>query len=138
MAKLPAIKRFAAEDFPSQKAWISDFFQGLNQFLESVVRALDKSLTIADNIDAQLAQVSVSTPTAATTLTDNAVFKVTTKSRPTNLIVGRVDVITGTAITGAVQPTWDYVPASNSIKITSFTGLAANSKYKINLTIFTS
>ncbi len=137
MAKLPSIKRFVAEDFPSEKAWISNFFQGLNQFLESVVRALDKSLTIADNIDAQLAQVSVSS-NGSSALTDSSVFKVTTKSRPSNVLVGKVEVVSGSAITGAVQPTWEYVPASNSIKITSFTGLAVNSKYKINLTIFTS
>lgn len=137
MAKLPSIKRFAAEDFPSEKSWIGGFFQGLNQFLESVVSSLDASLTVADNLDAQLAQVTVST-NGSGVITDNAVFKVTTKSRPTNVLVGKVEILSGTAVTGAPFPTWEFIPASNSIKITSFTGLAVSSKYKINLTIFTS
>ncbi len=37
MARLPSIKRFVTEDYPSEKSWIGQFFQGLNQFLEGTV-----------------------------------------------------------------------------------------------------
>lgn len=139
MAKLPNQKRFLTEDFPSQKNWIGALLQSLNQFMESVVGALDRSLTVADNMDAQLAQVTVLTNGGSpASITETATFKVTTRSRPTQLLVGKVEIVSGAAVTGAVFPTWDYVPATNVIKITGFFGLGASSKYKINLTVLTS
>lgn len=137
MAKLPNQKRFLTEDFPSQKSWIGALLQSLNQFMESVVGSLDRGLTVADNMDAQMAQVTV-TSTGSGVITEPASFKVTTRSRPTQLLVGKVEVVSGSAVTAAVFPTWEFVPASNTLKITSIAGLANSSKYKINLTVLTS
>lgn len=137
MAKLPPTKRFVAEDFPSQKSWIGNFFQGLNQFLETTIAALDAGLTLTDNLDAQVAQATVSTDSSGV-ITDNIVFKVTTRSRPTQLLIGKIELLSGTPPVVAIFPLWEYVPASNSIKISSVLGLPASSKFKLSFTIFTS
>lgn len=61
MAKIPTIRRLAVEDFKEQKSWIEPLFDILNQFILSVVTALNRRLTISENMLGQVAQVAVQT-----------------------------------------------------------------------------
>lgn len=131
MAKLPSLIRLLVEDFPDQKEWIGKLLQPLNQFMESTAASINKSLTVQDNIDQQYVEVSITGNASST-------FKATTKNRPSGVSVINVVTVSGTAPTAAVQPIWEYVPATNSIKVTSwYGGLNSSSKYKITLHIHT-
>lgn len=59
MANLPPIKRIIAEDFPDQKSWIAKLIWPLNTFMEGVVSALNKRLTFAENMNAQIKTIAV-------------------------------------------------------------------------------
>jgi hypothetical protein len=50
MGRLPPFKRFAEEDFPSQKSWIGSFFGPLNGFFSVVRENLTNGLTFTENI----------------------------------------------------------------------------------------
>ena len=61
MAKIPTIRRLSVEDFPSQKSWIGKFFEVLNNFIISVVAALNNQLTFTENMVAQVDKIRVRT-----------------------------------------------------------------------------
>ena len=90
MAKIPTIRRLSVEDFKEQKSWIEPLFDVLNQFILSVVTALNRRLTISENMLAQVAQVAVQTMNSWTISDD----------QPTSLVNTFVDadVNTGTDI----------------------------------------
>lgn len=131
MAKLPPLIRLLVEDFVDQKEWIGKLLQPINQFMEATAASLNKSLTVADNLDQQITTITIRG-------SENATFKATTKNRPKGVMVTQVVTVSGTAPTAAVQPVWGYVPATNSIKISSWHGgLSSTAKYQITLFIHT-
>lgn len=132
MAQLPRTKKLIQEDFPTQNSWIGKLLQPLNQFMETVARALDRSLTVGDNLDAQISQVVV-------TGNQEASFSINTRSRPQGLFITRVEIIGGTevALTEAVWPTWTIDPVNNTVKILSWIGLDSGTKYRITLFVHT-
>jgi hypothetical protein len=129
--KLTNVRRLLAEDFPDQK-WIGKLLQPLNQFIENVTQALTKNLTVADNLDQQISEV---------TFTGNASvqFKAALRTRPRGVVVSDVQTVTGTAPTAAVQPaSWSYNSADQTITISSWHGgLHSSSKYRVTLWIHT-
>lgn len=132
MAKLPKNKKLIQEDFPSQRSWIAKLLQPLNQFMETVALALDKGLTVGENLDAQIAQVVV-------TGGEEVSFSIRTRSRPQGLLVTRVEIIGGNevALTEAVWPTWEVDPVNNTVKISSWIGLDSGTRYRITLFVHT-
>ena len=58
MATLPPIKRFLAEDFPTQTSWIGKLFYPLNLFLNATYSALNNGLTINQNTVGLVANLS--------------------------------------------------------------------------------
>ena len=64
--KLPPIKRFLTEDFPTERSWIDRFFGSMNLFLTSMSNGLNNGLTIQENQLAQIKQITISgaSPTA--------------------------------------------------------------------------
>lgn len=134
MAKLPRTKKLIQEDFPSERSWIGKLLQPLNQFLESTNLALDKGLTITDNLDQQTVQVTV-------TGNEEVSFPIKTRSKPLGVVVSRVELIEGSdAPTAAVQPvSWEVDSTNNIVTIDSWHGgLNASSRYRITLWIHTS
>lgn len=50
MAKIPPLRRFLAEDFPTEvQKWIGALLTGVNNYFEQNTSALNKGLTITDN-----------------------------------------------------------------------------------------
>lgn len=131
MSKIPLIKRLMREDYPDQRSWIERLISPLNTFMETVSAAMDRNLTVSDNLDCQVITVTVSTG-------DSTLFSAKTRARPNGLLVWKVVTLSGSDPTAAVMPVWTYVASTNSIKITSWLGLAASSKYQITLQVMTS
>lgn len=70
MAKIPTIRRLSLEDFSSQKSWISPLIEILNSFIINVIQALNRQLTISENMLAQISTFRVQT-NETYTLTDD-------------------------------------------------------------------
>ena len=129
--KLTFLKRLLVEDFPSQQAWIGELLNPLNQAFEQINQAFNKSLTIADNMDAETQEITF-------TGSDTVSFKVSTKNRPKGVVVTNFVTVTGTAPTAAVQPVWTYSSTDQTVTINSwFGGLSSTAKYRVTLFIHT-
>lgn len=129
--KLTFLKRFLVEDFPSQQAWIGELLNPLNQAFEQLSQALNKNLTISDNLDAETQEITF-------TGSDTVTFKVATKNRPKGVIVSNFVTVSGTAPTAAVQPVWSYSSTEQTVTINSwFGGLSSTAKYRVTLFIHT-
>lgn len=130
--KLSNIKRLLVEDFPSQAEWIDKLLVPLNTFVDQVSQALDRGLTIGDNLDQQVNQITF---LGADTIS----FKVNTRNRPQGLTVSRFETLSGTAPTSAPFPTWTYSSTDSTITVNSwFGGLTTTAKYRVTFLIHTS
>jgi hypothetical protein len=137
MAQIPQIQRLQTEDFQDQKKWIGKLFQPINTFMELVVSAFDRNLTLTENVAADiLYPVFTSVPTATTPLPWSWRLKVP----PLALIVGNVESTVGSdfAALAAVQIQWTY-SATNGLQITNLVGITptTNSPYRLTLIAFT-
>ena len=129
--KLTFLKRFLVEDFPSQQAWIGELLNPLNQAFEQLSQAMNKSLTIADNLDAETQEITF-------TGSDTVTFKVATKNRPKGVLVSNFVTVSGSAPTAAVQPVWSYSSTDQTVTINSwFGGLSSTAKYRVTFFIHT-
>lgn len=61
MAKAPNIKRLLVEDFPSQSDWIDKLLQPINQLSVTVATALNRGLSLSDNLGVALLEVTLDT-----------------------------------------------------------------------------
>jgi hypothetical protein len=133
MAQLPQIRRLLVEDFLSQKEWISKLFQPLNNFMEGVASVFNKSITIKDNMLADIVTVTLSSvPTA----TNPYPLKWSLNQRPQSVHVGnvvRLDNI-GFTLSAAVAVQWTY-DANNGFRLTNVVGITPSSTVKYTLTL---
>ena len=58
--KLPPIKRFLTEDYPTEKGWIDRFFGSFNLFMTAISNGLNNGMTIQDNMLAQIKPITIS------------------------------------------------------------------------------
>jgi hypothetical protein len=130
MSKIPSVKRLMAEDFYDQKSWIGKLLQPLNTFMEQVTLALNKRLTISDNLQAQLSKLTV------TEGTNEYYVKVTFTDIPQGVFVSKVRDIDSKGYDTAVGVLWDYLHETQQVKITKVFGLKDSQKGKYELTLY--
>jgi len=132
MAKLPQIKRLATEDFPDLEG-IEKLLQPLNEFMESIVLALNNQLTVGENLIGLEREITVRTDSGGDPL-EVAAFAWTLRQRvPVHAIVTRVITRSGVAPVAATGVTWSF--DGNAVKINDIFGLSPSSEYLINLII---
>jgi hypothetical protein len=130
MAKIPPLKRLLKEDFKGVP-WIEALLQPLNTFMEAIVSAFNKNITI-DNIKANIITFTYSNSTSVTTR-----FKAGIGIAPKVMMVGNVSPLDTATLSGPVFFTWTYLPDSDQIEIQNSYGLATtNGKYYITVLIF--
>lgn len=133
MSTLPPIQRLVVEDFQDQKTWIGRLLQPLNQFFESVYSALNKNLTIADNISGDVQTIELDG-----TFPIKLAWKL--KMRPVALLVGNVYRSDGssTTLTEAVFLQWNF-NQSSQLQIDGVVGITPTdaAKYKVLIVCFT-
>jgi hypothetical protein len=129
--KLTNIKRLLVEDFSSQSSWIGQLLTVLNQFIENVTQALSKGLTVTDNMDAEIREITF-------LASETVSFKVNTRNRPKGVLVSRFETVSGSAPTSAPFPVWSFNSADSTITINSwFGGLSATAKYRVTFYVHT-
>lgn len=137
MSKLPSIKRLAVEDFGSQKDWIGKLLNSLNQFMTSVVTALDNQLTFADNMSAVVKSINV--PGLSSGSPYPLYFNWTLKSKPVGIwLVNATETSAGahTTFTAALSVDWAYT-VNNQVKINSIVGLPTTTAYTVTIVAIT-
>ena len=136
MANLPPIKRLTLEDFPADpRKWLGPMFLVLNSFMDGVINALNKDLTLAANSTSDLKPVTLSAvPTASSPVS----FTWSKTSRPVSVVVGNTTRVDGAAFTlsAAVQVQWAFVTPS-TLQITNVVGITPSdtNQYILQLVI---
>lgn len=103
MARIPPLTRFQAEDFTGQSEWIEKLIGPLNRFMELTSGALNKQLTLEDNMAATVKTVDI-----------DGIFPVKVQwslpFKPVSVVVGNVYRADGAPYTmpGAVSVAWSF------------------------------
>lgn len=135
MASPPSIQRFYADDYKEAPSWFKQrFLNTLNLFVFPTYNALNKNLTISENLNQGYVTISV---TGSVTPTNNtASFLNPIAGNPTGVDVVNVQ-ITGTPTqeypSAAVQVFWSF--DGTSIQIGAVTGLANGIAYSLTLRV---
>lgn len=107
MATLPTVRRILAEKFPSLK-WMPELLDPLNSFIEQTVQALNRQLTVDQNMAGAfvIAEVDGIYPLK---------LQWTLKVRPKWVVVGAVARVDGVpcSISEALQVQWSFNQAGN-------------------------
>lgn len=134
MALLPPIARLVLESFPKdEQKWLGILLQPLNQFIEATYAALNRGLTLKDNLAADIRELNC----------DSAgPFKLAwnLKQRPLTVNVGAVRRTDGSVFTlaDAVGVRWSFTQ-SGELQIDQVVGITptASAKYTLTLVCFT-
>lgn len=135
MASPPSIQRFYSDDYKEAPTWFkSTFLNTLNLFVFPVYNAVNKNLTVDDNLNQAYQTISL---TGSSTPTNNtASFLNPIQGTPTGISVINVQ-ITGVPTqeypTAAVQAFFTF--DGTSIQIGSITGLSDGVLYTITLKV---
>ena len=135
MASPPSIQRFYSDDYKEAPSWFkSTFLNTLNLFVFPTYNALNKNLSVADNLNEGYATITV---TGNSTPANNvASFLNPIQGAPTGVTVVNVQ-ITGTPTqtwpAAAIQAFFTY--DGTSIQIGSITGLSNGVVYEITLKV---
>jgi len=140
MAKLPTINTLRREDMPDAPDWVTPLLTQLNSFMGSVYYALDKDITVNENLAMYAKQIKFTTRSDYTTATptedgfETQKIYNPLKSKPLGVhLVKIVDLTSYTIITDPVSIFWDYLDGYINIKYV--TGLTNSNKYELNLLI---
>lgn len=135
MASPPSIQRFYSDDYKDAPTWFkTTFLNTLNLFVFPTYNALNKNLTVTDNLNQGYTTLTL---TGSSTPGNNtASFLNPIQGNPTGITVANVQ-ITGTPTqeypSGAVQVFWTF--DGTSIAIGAITGLSNGVNYAITLRV---
>lgn len=89
---LPVFRRFSLQDLPSAPNWMEQVIVPLNLFCETTVSALNKNLTIGENVQGQTYSTSFTTPEDYLTGKFNPFsFAYHSGGQPKNLLIGKIE-----------------------------------------------
>lgn len=131
--KLPTIQRFQKQNYPGSPDWFTRFLSDMNSFTEIMWNILNKNVTPADNMDAQIYLTTLLAGAAASNNTLS--FQSTLKHTPQAVIIGScVDQAAyASPLTSAVFPTWTF--SGSTIAISGITGLTSGHTYGLTFVV---
>lgn len=135
MASPPSIQRFYSDDYKEAPNWFKQtFLNTLNLFVFPTYNALNKNLTVIENLN--MGYITISLTGDATAINNTASFLSPIEGDPVGVTVINV-VVTGVAVptfpTAAIQVYWTF--DGTSISIGSITGLSNSVLYNITLRV---
>lgn len=138
MAKLPLGERISREDFSDVPKDFEPILERLlvqlNGFLTTVYDALNKNLTVGDNIVGQYKSIRL---TAGATADDNTfTFTHTLRQKPTGVTIVALTQVASvyTPITSAFSCSW-HLSDQNLIVIDAIPGLTNGEKYDLTVRV---
>lgn len=121
-------KRFLVEDFDqAQKPWIGKLLIPLNQYTELLTIALNQGLTLADNLKAQVTDVSV---IAGQVYPIKQAY--TLNEKPRSVHIGAIRVSDGSLPTAPFSVHWQPGQLQNTLELT-FLGLDPTKAYIVTI-----
>lgn len=131
MAKLNSPRRLIVEDYPNKYSDLtSGFFYIINQFIESVSFALNKSLNFNDNFQALDVTVTFTAPARAVSVRNTLPLPIT----GANIL--RVDNITNPNEILESAPFVQFTNGQGQVIINNITGLTPGNDYRVRIVFF--
>jgi hypothetical protein len=135
--RIPSIKRLYSKDFAQEDQSLVDKMSGvLNTGIESLYQVLNRRVSLSDNIDCVVKDVSVTVgadgvPTSTTTFT---IDDKTRNIQGVQIIKSENLDNSSTYPTGGVFMSW--IQVNNGIQILHVTGLQAGQEYSLRVVAF--
>lgn len=132
--KLPTIKKILREDLKAAPDWVGRLIDPINSFMESVYTALNKNITLYDNVASFIKEISYKTPATYPTGVENVSFINELRTRASGVVVLQAfDKATYTGVSIG-NPAW--IEDVSGIVISPITGLEASKTYTIRFVVF--
>lgn len=135
MAELPTIKRVLRQDLGRDvPSWVDSLLSPLNQFMEEIYSALNKSLTIPENVQGQKITLNFKTLSNYTTKNfTEIVFRNNLGKRMNLILVGNIVKVNDPSHKfDSVFVSW-YDNGDGTVTIRYISGLENSSEYNITL-----
>lgn len=133
--KLPTQRKILREDLKDAPPYVNGIIEPVNSFMESVYQALNKNITLQENIAAFLKELIYTTPSTYPSGVDIVSFQNTLRTRPIGLQLMQVyDRSTYTPPPGPVYVPW--IDDNGTINVYPITGLEASKQYVVRLCVF--
>lgn len=139
MAKLPTQRRILREDVKEAPSWIENLLSPLNSFMDSVYRALNRSLTFSDNISSEIRTLTFITRPDYTTASpvtagfEPLQFVHSLKTKPFGCFICQL-VEQGSNYVIVTQPvSIDWNEVNGTVFINYISGLKDSTNYKLVL-----
>ena len=134
--KLPTIKKILREDLKEAPSWVNGLIDPLNSFMETVYQALNKNITLSENVASFVTEFTYTTPSGYPIGQGTFSISNTLKTRPIGVLPLQVyDKITYVPAPGPVYIPWAY-QNGNLIEISTITGLEASKTYTVRVVVF--
>lgn len=132
--KLPSQKRILREDLKDAPDWVNGIINPVNSFMESTYQALNKNITLQENVASFIKEITYRTPSTYPVM-EIVEFTNSLKTRAIGVQIMQVyDKATHIPAPGPVYIPW--IEEAGAIKIYPITGLEADKTYFIRLVIF--
>lgn len=133
MGALPPVNRISREDIKGAPAWVDRMIHILNDFMQGVYSALNKNLSIGDNVIGEFKDFELK---AGANADDNTFTFITKVANPKGVVViaATQDAASYTPITSAVWCSWRL--GNGQIIIDAITGLTNGATYKIRVRVY--
>lgn len=134
MAVLPATKKISRADLGKDAPdWVNNLLSPLNSFIEQVYTALNKNITLPENVASQIIDIEINTPSDYSTGGFPSINFKRTLARKANLcIIGRaVETTSNSIFSTGVFPTWE--DNNGTIAVRYISGLQNSKSYNFTL-----
>lgn len=131
--RLPSQKKILREDLKDAPNWIEPLISVVNNFMENVYQALNRNITLTENVSCFIKEMVYITPSTYPTM-ENVEFMSSLKTKAIGVtLLQAVDRSTYVPATGPVYVPW--VEDNSNIVIYPIQGLQANKTYNIRLLV---
>lgn len=132
--KLPPFKRILREDVKEAPPWILKIIDSYNSLAENVYQALNRNITLTENVKCMVKELNYITPSSYPTMDDVSFVSTLNTKAIGVLLMQAVDNEVYEPVTGVGNPPWTEV--NGSIVVKPIPGLAASKTYTIRLVVF--
>ncbi len=133
MAALPPIRKLYLEDYSSQKSWIGPLLIILNTFINTVVSALTKNLTLIENTTSDIKYITLSGVPTTTAPVSVAWTKMVT---PVAVMIGNIQAVSGSVtLSSAIQIQWQMSSNNSALQIINIVGITPTQTSQYVLTL---
>jgi len=133
--KLPTQKVILREDLKDAPSYVGGIIDPVNSFMQTTYQALNKNITLQENIASFIKEIVYKTPTTYPAGVEDVSFQNSLRTRPIGVQV--MQAYEKTSYVPAGGPVYaPWIEDDGDIIISTITGLAASKTYVIRFVIF--